>query len=138
MQCLGNVEKCELILTFYICRLPTEPDAHVNVKGEPSDAADVASAAPNIDDLDAHISFLKNIDFNHTLMSVERDIGPDDEIMIPGIKDFDLKAMMADQASAGELDDNGIITILQQKRDELVASLESGKEVKKGGRGKKV
>jgi hypothetical protein len=118
--------------------LPTERGSLVGVKGEPSDTVDLASSAPAVDDIDAQIATLKNLEINDSLLSCEREIGPDDETMIPGIKDFDLRAMIAEGANGGKIDDTYILAFLEKKRDELIAELEPKKpKPKKGGRVKK-
>ncbi|TVY33589.1 PARP-type zinc finger-containing protein, partial [Lachnellula subtilissima] len=118
--------------------LPTELDSFLGVKGERSDAVDLPSAAPAVDDIVTQIATLKKIKFNDSLLSTGRELGPDDETMIPGIKDFDLRTMFADSVNDGEIEDDQILAFLERKRDELVAELESKTtKPKNGGRGKK-
>jgi hypothetical protein len=113
--------------------LPTEFDDSADVKGEPSEAVDVASAGPAVDDIDAQIAVLKNLDFDDVSLPAEG--SRTEETVIPGIKDFDLQNMVAEGIKSGEIDDDSLVAFLQAKRDEVVADLEKSK--KKGGRGKK-
>jgi len=118
--------------------LPTELDSSYGVKGEPSNAVDLPFAAPDVDDIVTQIATLKKLKFNDSLLSSGREPGPDDETMIPGIKDFDLRTMFADSVNDGEIEDDQILAFLEKKRDELVAEMESKMtKPKKRGRGKK-
>ncbi|TVY46372.1 PARP-type zinc finger-containing protein [Lachnellula occidentalis] len=118
--------------------LPTELDSSHGAKGENSDVVDLPSAAPAVDDIDTQIATLKKLKFNDSLLSSGRELGPDDETMIPGIKDFDLRAMFAASVNEGEIEDDQIFAFLEKKRDEMIAELESKtSKPKKGGRGKK-
>lgn len=118
--------------------LPTELDSSHGVKGETSGAVDLSSAAPTVNDIKTQIATLKKLEFNDSLLSSGRELGPDDETMIPGIKDFDLRATFIDSVNDGEIEDDQILAFLEKKRDEMVAELESKiSKPKKGGRGKK-
>ncbi|TVY90003.1 hypothetical protein LAWI1_G005092 [Lachnellula willkommii] len=114
-----------------------EPSEDVVMNGAESPAVDLPSAAPAADDIKTRIATLKKLKFNESLLSSAGELGPDDETMIPGIKDFDLRAMFTDSVNDGEIEDDQILAFLEKKRDEMVAELESKISKPKGSRGKK-